>query len=70
MSNVSNEQAVEWLTAISKNFTEFRKKTRLKKADKLSYVHEQYHSLYLLHRAIEGNVYFVGAKQIYNESES
>ena len=30
MSNVSNEQAIEWLDAISKNFTEFRKKTRLK----------------------------------------
>lgn len=68
MSNVTNEQAVEWLTNISKNFADFRKKTRLKKADKLEYVHQQYHSLYLLHRAIQGNVYFVGAKQIYEQS--
>lgn len=65
MSNITQEQAVEWLDAIEKNFVEFRKKTRLNKVDKIKYIEEQYATLYLLNRAINGEVVFVGAKQIF-----
>ena len=64
MSNINNEQAEQWIENIAKNLSDFRKKHRLKKEDKIKYVQEQYQTLLLIKSAIEGEVIFVGAKQI------
>lgn len=64
MSNINNDQAQEWLKNISKNLSDFRKKHRLKKEDKIKYIEEQYRTLMLMQKAIDGDVIFVGAKQL------
>lgn len=64
MSNINSDQAAEWLENISKNLSEFRKKHRLNKEDKIKYIQQQYHTLMLIQKAIDGEVIFVGAKQL------
>ena len=64
MSNINNDQAQEWLKNISNNLSDFRKKHRLNKEDKIKYIEEQYRTLMLMQKAIDGDVIFVGAKQL------
>lgn len=64
MSNINNEQAVEWIENISKNLSDFRKKHRFKKEEKLRYIQSQYQLIWLIDQAIKGEVMFVGAKQL------
>jgi hypothetical protein len=71
MSNLNNDQAVEWVETIANNLASFRKKTRLNKAEKLEFIHNQYNTLYQLHRAIIGEILFKGvSKQFFGESNA
>lgn len=64
MAQIRNDQAVEWLLQISKNLKEFRKKPRMKIADKQIFLNQQYYLLHLMVRALEGKVRFVGVPVI------
>lgn len=69
MSRLSNGQAVRWIVALQENLTEQRRKTRLSPDKRLQFLSEQYQQLFLLHRAIQGTVLFVGVPPI-GESQS
>lgn len=64
MAQISNDQAVEWLNRISQNLHEFRKKPRMKIAEKQKFLNQQYYLLHLMVRAIEGKVRFVGVPPV------
>lgn len=64
VASINNSQCEEWLNQVSNNIQNLRKKPRLKTADKIMFLNEQYYLLHLIIRAIEGKVKFVGTPVI------
>lgn len=61
MAQLTPEQAAHWIGVLREQLNEQRKRPRLNAEKRLAFLSRQYQQLYLLARAIEGNVRFVGA---------
>lgn len=58
--SLTPEQASAWVNEIRKNVSDFRKKPRLNKKSKLSFISNQYSTLFVLVRALRGDTQMRG----------
>ena len=59
-----NEQIYGWLEKIEANIKKFKARTDVTDEDKIEFITHQYHLVMLIHRALNGQVLFVGARPI------
>jgi hypothetical protein len=64
MTSNHNEQIHGWLEKIEANIAKFKARTDVTDEEKLEFIQHQYHLVMLIHRALNGQVIFVGAKPI------
>ena len=62
--NINAGQAVSWINQLEENLHAHCRVQGLTMDEQLDFLSEQYHQLYLLHRAIQGHVVFVGAPAV------
>lgn len=65
-ANNYNRYIHGWLEKIEDNIIKFKQQTDVTPQDKIDFVTRQYELMYLIHRALHGQVIFVGAKPINN----
>lgn len=63
-SRLNNQQAVRWLGELREGLKKHRRRRKITPEERLAFLSEQYNQLYLMHRAIDGRVVFVGAPPI------
>jgi len=59
-----NQQIYGWLEKIEANIQRFREQQNPTQDDKIEFITHQYHLVMLIHRALNGQVIFVGARPI------
>ena len=59
-----NEQIYGWLEKIEANIMKCKERTDVTDEDKIDFILHQYHLVMLIHRALNGQVIFVGARPI------
>lgn len=63
-SRLNPEQVVRWIGELREGIQRHRRRRKISPEERLAFLSQQYHHLYLLNRAIEGRVVFVGAPPI------
>jgi hypothetical protein len=61
-----NQQIYGWLEKIEANVARFKSSELVSPEEKLEFIQHQYHLVMLIHRALNGQVIFVGARPINN----
>lgn len=64
MRSNHNEQIYGWLEKIEANIEKFKARPDVTDEDKIEFITHQYHLVMLIHRALNGQVLFVGARPI------
>jgi len=59
-----NQQIYGWLEKIEANIAKFKNWTDVTDEDRIEFITHQYHLVMLIHRALNGQVIFVGARPI------
>lgn len=59
-----NQQIYGWLEKIEANIAKFKNRTDITDEDRIEFITHQYHLVMLIHRALNGQVIFVGARPI------
>jgi len=63
-TSITNVQAEQWILELRKSLGKIRRRRKITDDELLSFLSEQYNQLYLIHRAIAGDVVFIGAPPI------
>ena len=63
-SSNHNQQIYGWLEKIEANIEKYRNQQNPTQDDKFEFITHQYHLVMLIHRALNGQVIFVGARPI------
>ena len=63
-TSITNVQAEQWILELHKVLRKLRRRRKITDEELLSFLSEQYNQLYLIHRAISGDVVFIGAPPI------
>lgn len=61
-----NQQIYGWLEKIEENVKKFKNRSDVTADEKLEFLAHQYHLVMLIHRALNGQVIFVGARAVNN----
>jgi hypothetical protein len=64
MKTNHNEQIYGWLEKIEANIAKFKVNENVSNEEKLEFIQHQYHLVMLIHRALNGQVIFAGARPI------
>jgi hypothetical protein len=64
MKTNHNEQIYGWLEKIEANVAKFKAGESISNEEKLEFIQHQYHLVMLIHRALNGQVIFAGARPI------
>lgn len=64
MKTNHNEQIYGWLEKIEANVAKFKAGESVSNEEKLEFIQHQYHLVMLIHRALNGQVIFAGARPI------
>lgn len=64
MSTHYNHHIYNWLEKIQHNIENFKKNKNATNEERVEFISHQYHLVMIIHRALTGNVIFVGAKPI------
>ena len=61
---ITSDQAVRWIAEMRSELTRYRRRRKITDDERLNCLSDQYARIYLIHRAISGQVTFVGAPPI------
>ena len=64
MSTNHNQQISGWLEKIQDNVINFKLRVDITDDDRIEFITHQYHLVMLIHRVLNGQVIFVGAKPL------
>ena len=64
MSTNYNHHIYNWLGKIQTNIENFKEKEAVTNEERVEFISHQYHLVMIIHRALNGNVIFVGANPI------
>lgn len=59
-----NHHIYGWIEKIETNVAKFREKEDVSPDDKIEFITHQYHLMMLIHRALNGQVIFTGARSV------